>query len=471
MLNKSQFKKFVECENEFWLNHHFPEDQGKLSINDQLRRETGYEVERLAKRLAVFVGPLEGFKVDFGTEFKTEDLYAKADIVVTNEVTGEIDIYEVKSGTSAKKEYQLDLTFQCIIAEKAGYKVSRGCLIILDNTYIFNGDLDVERLLRISDETEYVEQNREAIAAQIEAAIECLKKAEPTPSLTGYCKGNKLECRFILKHYPDIPEYNVSHLFNAGSKKLNNLLADGVLNLTDIPNGFAMTDREAAIVAVERSGEPYIERDKIRDEIENLQFPLYFLDYESFNPAVPKFPNTRPYQQMVFQYSLHTMDTKDGELRHSYHLSKNDGRHPTEEIVERLYEDLNGRPGTVIIWSEGFEKTRNTEMGEMFPDYADFLAGINDNVYDLYKVFKGRLYMHPRFRGKSSIKKVLPVLTDLSYDGMDIADGLTASIKWYRAATGRETPEARDKIFQDLEAYCHRDTEAMVEIYKHLLTI
>jgi hypothetical protein len=470
MLNKSNFKKFVECKNEFWLDHHFPGGKNEPSLDYLLRREAGYEVEGLARTRDAFVTRQE-VTVEYGKEFQTDSLYAKADIVLTNDATGEIEIYEVKSGTKVKEEYQIDLTFQCIVAEKAGFSVKYGYLIILDNTYVFNGNLDVEMLLRISDETEYVEQNKDAVTGQIELAFAALEEAEPPASLTGYCKANKLGCRFILRHYPNIPEYNVSNLFNAGSNKLNSLLADEILNLTDIPAGFEMTAREAAIVEVERSGQPYIDRETIKGEIDGLTYPLNFLDYESFNPAVPKFADTRPYQQMVFQYSLHTMDEPDGDLRHSYHLSRNDGRHPTEEIVERLHEDLSGRTGTIIIWSEGFEKTRNTEMGEMFPDYAPFLAELNENVYDLRKIFSRRLYMHPRFRGKDSIKKVLPVITDLSYEGMGIADGLTASIKWYHAATGRGTLEDRNKTFQDLEAYCHLDTLAMVEIYRHLLTI
>ena len=110
-------------------------------------------------------------------------------------------------------------------------------------------------------------------------------------------------------------------------------------------------------------------------------------------------------------------------------------------------------------------------MGEMFPKYADLMVELNANVYDLRKVFSRRLYMHPDFRGRDSIKQVLPVVTNLSYEGMDIGDGLTASIKWFHMATGRGTAEEREKTYQDLCTYCHLDTLAMVRIYEHLLTI
>ncbi|MBX7062700.1 MAG: DUF2779 domain-containing protein [Pyrinomonadaceae bacterium] len=468
-LTKSKFRRFADCKNEFWLDHHFPEQAEPDSLEYQLRRETGYEVERLARTLPIFADP-DGTRVAFGKDFETDTLFAKADIIVTDPETGDIEIYEVKSGTKAKDDYKIDLAFQCFVAERSGYTVRNAYLIFINSQYLFDGELDVGLLLTVSDETESVRELRSMIESETANAIAWLAQDEPIVELLDYC-GEKLDCKAIRKAFADIPEFNVSHIFNAHSKKLDGLLSQGIIRITDIPADFAMTDRESAKVNVERTGNVYLERDSIKEVIQGLNYPLHFLDYESFNPAVPKFVNTRPYQQMVFQYSLHTIEKEGSELKHSFHLSRNDGRHPSEEIVERLYEDLNGRFGTVIIWSEGFEKTRNKELGEMFPDYAAFLEEVNAAVYDIRKIFSKQLYMHPRFRGRDSIKVVLPVLSDLTYEGMAIADGLTASIKWYHAATGRGTPEEREKTFQDLEAYCHLDTLAMVRIYEHLLTI
>ncbi|MBK7706571.1 MAG: DUF2779 domain-containing protein [Acidobacteria bacterium] len=443
----------------------------ELSLNDQLRREAGYEVEGLARTLKRFSAN-PSIEVRFGEVFETATLYAKADIVLRDLATGEIELFEVKSGTSAKDEYINDLAFQCFAATECGQKVTRAHLITLDNSYVFDGELDPESLLRINDETEAVMDRIDAIGQQAKDALALIAGPEPKVALTDYCKPNKLDCLAIRRTFPDIPEYNVSHLFNAGSKKLNSLLANGILNISDIPSHFKLTDRESLIVEVERSGLPKIDIETIRGELGELKYPLNFLDYESFNPAVPKFVKTRPYQQMVFQYSLHTIDEFGGELKHSYHLSRNDGRHPTEEIAERLFEDLNGRVGTVLIWSEGFETKRNDEIGEMYQEFAAFFAELNGAVYDLRKIFSRRLYMHPGFRGRDSIKKVLPVLCQhLTYEGKPIADGLTASIKWFHMATGRCTAEESETIYRDLSDYCHLDTLAMVEIYKHLISL
>ncbi len=469
MLTKSKFRNFLSCKNEFWLDHHFPEQSGELTLDQQLRREAGYQVERLARTLPIFADP-DGTCVAFGKDFATESLFAKADIVVTDADTGEVDIYEVKSGTKAKEDYKTDLAFQCFVAEQSGYVVRNAYLIFINTHYLFDGEIDVVRLLTVSDETESVRALRPTIDAETASAIAWLEQGEPTVTLLDYC-GAKLECRAIRRLFEDIPDYNVSHIFIANSKKLNSLLGDSILDIRSIPADFKMTDREAAIVEVERSGKAHIKRDAILEEITGLKYPLNFLDYESFNPAVPQFVGTRPYQHMVFQYSLHTIAGPGAEPRHSYHLSRNNGKHPSEEIVERLHEDLDGKIGTIVVWSERFETGRNAELATMYPRYAAFLEELNGKTYDLYEIFQKRLYLHPRFRGRASIKKVLPAVTDLTYDGMEIADGLTASIKWYHAATGRGRPEENEKTFQDLEAYCHLDTLAMARIYEHLLTI
>src|SRR5207245_9190 len=124
-----------------------------------------------------------------------------------------------------------------------------------------------------------------------------------------------------------------------------------------------------------------------------------------------------------------------GELKHSYFLSHGDDD-PPRALAAKLKEDMSGGIGTVFVWYEAFEKTRNSEMAAMFPEFATFFEDVNAHTRDLMKIFSDKLYIHPDFKGRSSIKKVLPVLRpDLSYAGLGIGDGLTATISWFRAAT------------------------------------
>ncbi len=472
MLTKSNFTQFLTCKNEFWLiSNTTQENQTPLSISDLHRREEGYEVERLARKLEIFIED-ESKKVEFGKEFQTDSLYAKADIVITDLKTDGIKIYEVKGSTKVNEVHQNDLAFQCLTAQKAGFNVEGAYLITVNNEFLFEDKIIPENFFSISDETNFVYSVLENVELNANEAIKLSQSPEPTVTLLDYCKSSKLDCAFLKKHFPDIPEYNVSHIFNSGSKKLNALLSEGILDLRDIPHDFSLTARESSFVEVERKKLPFINSEEIKNELAKLKFPLNFLDYETFNPAVPKFSKTRPYQQVVFQYSLHTLNEPDGELLHSFHLSRNDGKHPTHELAQRLSEDLDQKIGTVIVWNESFEKNINKEIALMFSEFSDFMDEVNNSMFDLRKIFSNRHYLHPEFYGKNSIKKVLPVLCpDLSYKEMDIADGLTASIKWYHLATKRGSIEEQEKIYEDLTKYCNLDTLAMVKIYEVLLSI
>ena len=202
------------------------------------------------------------------------------------------------------------------------------------------------------------------------------------------------------------------------------------------------------------------------------EYPLHFLDYETFAYAIPQFDGVRPYQQMVFQYSLHTIDSPGAEIRHSEYLSRGDDG-LSRSVAEHLRDAMSGGMGTVLVWFEKFETKRNDEIGEMFPDLADFFTDLNAKTVDLMKIFSDNLYVDPAFKGRTSIKKVLPVLVpSLNYAELGISDGLEATIKWFRAAKWSNlSDDERETIFQDLLEYCTLDTMAMVRIYDVLRTL
>jgi hypothetical protein len=195
-----------------------------------------------------------------------------------------------------------------------------------------------------------------------------------------------------------------------------------------------------------------------------LQYPLYFLDYETVNPAVPLWDGTRPYQQVCFQYSLHVLREAGGKLEHFEHLAE--GReNPIPALLKQLKHDIADDKGSVIVWYKSFEMTRNQEMAALFPEYRDFLESVNGRVYDLMEIFKQLLFVHPGFGGSCSIKAVLPALVpELSYDNLeDIREGTMAGIRWLQLNFGKGLEDA-DRVRQNLLNYCERDTLAMVRV-------
>jgi hypothetical protein len=342
----------------------------------------------------------------------------------------------------------------------------------MNGEYVRQGDIDVEQLFVITDVTEEIESRMEKTGEQIYEAIQYLESI-PVPSLAEYCMENKLDCRFIQLHFTDLPDYTVFDIVRLAHDKRRQLLSAGIIDIRHVPEDFKLSEKQRQQIQAAKLDQIMVQREKLAKCIDGWQYPLHFLDYETFSYAIPQFDGVRPFQQMCFQYSLHTIDEPGGEMTHQTYLARDDEPNPPRALAESLKRALSGEIGTVFVWYESFEKTRNSEMAEMFPDLAPFFEEVNAHTCDLMKVFSENLYVDPKFKGRSSIKKVLPVLRpNLSYKELGIGDGLTASISWFRAATWDTlSDEERKRIFDDLEKYCEMDTRAMVEIYDELVNV
>ena len=237
-----------------------------------------------------------------------------------------------------------------------------------------------------------------------------------------------------------------------------------------MPDDFPLSDKQRMQVAAAKSGDIVIDHDSIRKRMDEWEYPLHFLDYETFSYAIPQFDGVRPFQQMVFQYSLHTIRRPGADPEHYEYLVRRGEENPPLAVAESMRGAFGSDIGTVFVWYEAFEKTRNSEMAAMFPEHGAFFEELNSKTRDLMKIFADRLYIHPDFKGRSSIKKVLPVLCpDLDYTTLGIGEGLTATIKWFRAVKWTSlSDDERETIFQNLLEYCNLDTWAMVRIYEEL---
>ena len=77
-------------------------------------------------------------------------------------------------------------------------------------------------------------------------------------------------------------------------------------------------------------------------------------------------------------------------------------------------------------------------------------------------------YYHPKFRGSFSIKHVLPAFVPgMGYGDLAVADGQTAAVRYAHAFASTDRDE-RQRRFDDLRAYCARDTLALMELREAL---
>lgn len=486
MLTKSDFLKYIQCSKYLWLNKH-RKDLIPKEVDENLQKvfDNGYLVESYAcnlfpeginaqvddfnksiantKKLMV-----SKFTVIFQPTISANELFCRADIIKFNKESEGWDIYEVKSSTEVKDINIYDLAFQKICFEGMNYKVNKLYLVFVNNQYIRKGDIYPKKLLCIEDVTETVKLKEDEVKLKITEALDIIKQNdEPNIRILKQCE-DPYGCTFIPYCWKNVPDNSIYSIAGGLSEdKLNKLLDDEILQIKDIPDGIITSVRGLRHYNVVKQNKVHIELENIKEELSQLQYPLYFIDYETNSPTIPLFDGYRPYQRMTFQYSLHIQQEPGGKLEHYAYLAEG-WKDPSLELAKDLKNRV-GKVGSFISWNMSFEKGCNSEMGERYPEYKSFFEDINNRMFDLMQIFKKGYYVHKDFCGSASIKKVLPVLVpELSYSDLTIHEGSTASNKW-RVMIDPETSKKESKeIYNNLLEYCKLDTLAMVEILNRL---
>lgn len=488
-LSKSDFLKYQICPSYLWLWKYKKEIVPADEEEDIKRRlEQGNEVELIARNLypegQLVKGSLsempaitkqyvrDGIKTIFQAAVKTgEGLLAIADVITYNEQLKSWALYEIKSTNSVKPEHMSDVAFQRVAFEAAGYKIGKVGVIYLNKDYVRHPEVIAEDFFIIEDITDQVDEILPTIREQVKDALK--KIAEPNEPKNCSCRLKTKSGHCPTFHYlnPDIPEYSVFNISRIGQKNLSLLVDDQRYNVHEVGEDIKLTINQRNQVDVAKAQQPMIDHVQIKSALDDLVYPLYFLDYETVSTAIPLYNGCTPFQQIPFQYSLHILHEPGGELQHYEYLGRDGKNSPVPELLANLKSQI-GKTGSVIVWYEVFEKGRNAEMAQAYPEYAEFLNNVNDRVYDLMEVFSKQHFVHPGFNGSTSIKAVLPVLApNHSYKEMDIQNGQNASVRWFDAVTGAVDADQAEQTFDALLKYCCLDTLAMVEIYRYLVNL
>ena len=268
---------------------------------------------------------------------------------------------------------------------------------------------------------------------------------------------------YCWKHIPKISVFNLSHL--SGTKKLE-LYYRGIIKLEEIPKDYRLSYAQKLQVESHIEKSKVIEKDLLREFVQSLKYPLFYMDFETFMPAVPPFEHTSPYQQIVFQYSLHYKREKGSALKHYEYLGK-EGKDPRKKFIEQLLHDTM-TPGDILVYNKSFEVSRLKELAKLFPKHQEQIYERISRVKDLMYPFQQKYYYSHKMNGSYSIKKVLPALIpSLSYKGLEIANGGDASSA-YETLHLENSLSKRKIIRNNLLKYCKLDTYAMVKILEKL---
>ena len=427
----------------------------------------GYAIEESLK--SYLSSQKDRDKYFYQTVFTTsEGLLARADCTRQND-DGTINIYEVKSSTSVQRgspQNQIkDATFQKIAAEGAGLKVARVFIVHLNSRYTRDGEVNAGELLVFSDVTVEVDDLLSETLKEIEAATLLLNSAsidETSCSCLELTKSN--HCDSFDYFNPSIPKPSIYNLPRISKSKLCNFVADGRFALDDIGLD-EVTEKQSHVLRSAHLKEPVVDHTIISKWFSKLEYPVYFLDYETYASATPIIDGARPHAPIPFQYSLHIKRSpNDNKLEHVEYLAE-EATLPIS-LIEHMQKNI-GDVGSVVSWHASYENTQNRNMAVMYPAKSDFLQGLIDRTVDLEDLFKEG-YVDIKFQGSTSIKKVLPVLApDLDYAGMEVANGTDAMEAWQRLVSlpkGSQKNELRKSMLE----YCKLDTLAMARIFEFM---
>lgn len=429
-------------------------DLSELDFKENIDKTT----ESLEKRRPIFEA---GFLVD--------DLFSRGDILFP---TGDNkwDIIEVKSATKVKDINIHDISFQKYVYEKAGLKIRKCFVMHINNQYIKDGEIEPTELFVQTDVTEKVEEFSLGIENRIENMLKIIdSKVEPKVSIGVHCS-DPYDCPLKEECWKNVPENSVFDFYRMLSKKKFELYGSGITKLDEVPDSVKLNDKQKIQRLLSENGGVHKDEKQIKNFLDNLQYPIYYLDFETINPAIPKFDGMKPYQRIPFQFSLHIQQEQGGECEHISFLAEGTSD-PRPKFIQALKDNLRDA-GSVLVYNQGFEKGVMSECSDALPEFKEWYAGnILPRIRDLWDVFRNFWYYDPRQKGSASIKYVLPVLSDLSYSDLDIKNGILASLEYERVTFGEVDEAERLKVRKALEKYCELDTLAEVEIIRSLIKI
>jgi hypothetical protein len=400
----------------------------------------------------------------FEAAFAFHGGYARTDII--NPVSNDAwDLIEVKSTTKLKDEHLQDIAFQAWILEGAGLKIRRCYLCHINNKFVRKGKIDPQKFFTLEDVTASVSE----ISRNIESQLKTMRRtiglqAHPEIQIGPHCDSPNT-CPMHDHCWSFLPEASVFTLYRGGKKNFQ-LFQEGIHHLKKIPADFPLTDNQAIQRSTLLADRPHIDRPALAIFLNQIKYPVSFLDFETIGTAIPLFDGVRPYQQLPFQFSLHILNSENAKLEHHQFLAEgmND---PRLEFMRRLCGTLP-KAGSVVTYNASFEKGRLKECCDLLPEFQSWFRKVEPRIVDLLPPFRSFHYYHPRQNGSASMKAVLPVVTGKSYQDLDIQEGGTASLEFQRITFGDVSKAERAKVRKQLEDYCCLDTKGMAWIVEKL---
>ncbi|MBN8702695.1 MAG: DUF2779 domain-containing protein [Bacteroidetes bacterium] len=486
ILSKSTYIRSLQCLKSLYLYKNNYNLKDAISEDKQAIFQRGINVGQLAQKL--FPGGVElkpsyrdynkGFEETqlalienttiYEASFIYNNVYVAADIV-QKAPSGNWNVYEVKSSVRLTNTYINDAALQYYVIKNAGIAIENFYLILIDPDYIRGKELDLAKLFSVTCVTDRLIELQDRIVTQVNIAKNALAESQAPEIGVGEHCFSPYDCDFKGHCWSNLPKESVFELSGVSKKDQLDLYNQGIVKITDIKDSSVFKKSTQTQIDSAISNNPTVDKDGLNQFIGQVKYPIYFLDFETFMPAVPYFEGNKPYQHTPFQYSLHIYKDEKSTLEHKEFLAEPFGD-PRIPFMQSLINDL-GVDGTILVYNISFERQILKDLIKKYPVYADKLKEITNRMVDLIIPFENKYYYHPAMKGSHSMKYVLPALfPELSYDKLVIKSGAVAMMafeKLYHENDIIKICETKDA----LKEYCKLDTLGMVKIFDYLRNV
>jgi len=310
ILSKSTFIRGVQCLKSLYLNKKRPFLRDKIPQERLLVFKRGHKVGEMAH--ALFPGGInmspghpsayrkavmrtqekikEGYPVIYEAAFQYDQVMILLDILVHTK--NGWHAYEVKSSASISDTYLMDAALQYYVIRGTGLEINGISIIHINREYVREEEIDVHQLFTIVDVTDEALSRHEYVAEQIRKEKETLLLPNsPAIEVGPHCH-EPYDCDFIGHCWKKIPK----------------------------------PDKTPPIDQIDKM----LSRDAVEHDTAHA-----FIKLLPIRPAIPMYKGTRPYQEIMYGYSLKNESAVEMALFD--HISN-----PEEELTGTLSRQLKG---------------------------------------------------------------------------------------------------------------------------------
>ncbi len=483
ILSKSKIMRGYRCPKSLYLTLHDPQKEAPVSENLQALFDQGNEVGLEARKLfpngsAIHCKPWEfidsvqqtkqfieqGEKTIYEAAFLYQGAYSRMDIINYSETSQKWSLYEVKSSTSVKEEHIKDLTLQSWIIANSGLKIEKIYLVHLNSRCEFP---DLSDLFKMEDVTSQIREHYRSVPEKLKTLVEAIQQESPPQISIGEHCLKPSECGFKDHCWKEAEVPPVSVLNIPALQEKWDFFNKGVIDISD-DRLVGLSEKQERMLECHKKGEIFKNSIAIRKDLSSWSYPFIFLDFETFNSAIPQFDKVSPYNHLPFQFSVHILRDKKSSLEH-YEFLYDQKDDPRPSLIEELLKVCE-KKGSVIAYYKKFEIHVIRGLAQFSPKHKKELLHLIKRMEDPLPILREHFY-DPAFEFSFSLKKVAPALLGekFSYESMDVGDGTAAQRSYKKMISSSVSQEEKEVIKKNLLEYCKKDTENLAEIVKFLL--